>query len=107
MSAQLCNSQHEMEGIQAAFMSNHRGEVCISFSDPVYARADSILVDVKKGFIYVIIHENSFFISGVSEIMTQSFSNNKRVLLTAVRPDGSLLELTAPIRLESGAQGNK
>ena len=89
----------EEGGINAAFMSNHRGEVCIAFSDPVYARADTILLDRKSLAIHVIIHQSSFFISHVSEGMARAFENNKQALLTAIRPDGSLLELVAPIEV--------
>ncbi len=87
------------KGINAAFMSNHRGEVCIAFSDPVYARADTILLDRQSRAIHVVIHQSSFFISHVSEAMASAFENNKQALLTAIRPDGSLLELFAPIEI--------
>ncbi len=89
---------HEV-GINAAFMSNHRGQVCIAFSDPVYARADTILVNSKNLSVHAILHENSFFIGTVSEVMAHTFENNKEALLTAIRPDGSLLELSVPIEV--------
>jgi len=91
----------ERPAINAAFMRNHRGEVCIAFSDPVYARADAILLDPQKGEVFVVVHENSFFITQLSEAMIGAFQNNKEALLTAIRPDGSLLELTAPVQIES------
>lgn len=91
--------ESEQEGIRAAFMSNHRGQVCIAFSDPVYARADAILLDPESRCLHVVIHESAFFISQVSEAMAQAFRNNREALLTAIRPDGSLLELTAPIEV--------
>lgn len=90
--------QHPQEGINAAFMCNHRGEVCIAFNDPVYARADAVLVDKEKRGIHVILHGNAHLVSYVSEAMLKSFENNGEVLLTAIRPDGTLLELTAPIQ---------
>ena len=99
MAVEAFKQQQEQEGIRAAFMSNHRGEVCIAFSDPVYARADAILIDTASRAIHVIVHGNAFFISEVSEAMAGAFQSNKEALLTAVRPDGSLLELTAPIQV--------
>lgn len=99
MATESLKQTEEESWINAAFMSNHRGEVCIAFSDPVYARADSILVDRKKCSVHIIIHENSFLVGAVSEVMARTFENNKEALLTAIRPDGSLLELTAPIEI--------
>ncbi|MCB9991598.1 MAG: hypothetical protein H6867_09590 [Rhodospirillales bacterium] len=100
MALEACHNTPQ-EGINAAFMRNHRGEVCIAFSDPVYVRADSILVDRSHQSIHVIIHENSFFVSQVSDVMMNAFETNEHALLTAMRADGSLIELTAPI--ERGA----
>lgn len=88
------------EGINAAFMRNHRGEVCIAFSDPAYARADMVLIDRDSHAVHVILHQNAHFISNVSDVMINALESNKQALLTAIRPDGSLLELSAPIRAE-------
>ena len=88
-----------MEGLDAAFMRNHRGQVCIAFADPDYARADSIFVDRDTMAIYAIIHQASHFIGSVSENMTNAFVGSKEALLTAMRPDGSVLELTAPVQV--------
>lgn len=99
MAVEAFQQEQPRDGINAAFMSNHRGEVCIAFSDPVYARADAILIDKSKRAIHVIVHGSAFFISNVSEAMAHAFENNEEALLTAVRPDGTLLELTAPIEV--------
>lgn len=95
--------RQEEEGINAAFMRNHRGEVCIAFSDPVYVRADTVLIDRNSRAIHVILHQNAYFISQVSDVMLHAFETNKRALLTAIRPDGTLLELTAPIEIGAAA----
>ena len=89
------------EGINAAFMRNHRGEVCIAFSDPVYARADFVLIDRHSRALHVVMHQNAYFISKVSDVMLHAFETNKNALLTAIRPDGTLLELTAPIEIDA------
>lgn len=91
--------KEENRGINAAFMSNHRGQVCIAFSDPIYARADSILLDPDTRALHVVMHGRSYLISTVSEPMCRCFENNDHALLTAIRPDGSLLELEAPIQV--------
>ena len=89
----------DQAGIQAAFMCNHRGEVCIAFSDPVYAKADAIMLDKKSREIHVLVHESMYFVSKVSDVMASAFERNQNALLTSIRSDGSLLELSAPIQL--------
>ena len=37
------------EGVNAAFMRNHRGAVCIAFSDPSYVRAAPAQQGVSTG----------------------------------------------------------
>lgn len=97
MAAKALDYDHA-DGVNAAFMRNHRGEVCIAFSDPVYVRADAVLADRDNLSVHIIIHENAFFIGHVSEAMMNAFESNSEALLTAIRTDGSLLELTAPIQ---------
>lgn len=91
--------QQKETGINAAFMSNYRGEICIAFSDPVYTRADSILLDKHSHAVHVIIHGNAYLVTHVSDAMANVLENNREALLTAIRPDGTLLELTVPIEV--------
>lgn len=88
------------EAISAAFMRNHRGEVCIAFTDPAYVRADAISVNPDSMAVYVIVYENKFFIGHVSENMVRAFKSNDQALLTALRPDGTVLELLSPIKVQ-------
>lgn len=88
-----------LEGVPAAFMRNHRGEVCIAFSDPVYARADSIFVDQDNLSVYAVVHQAAHFVGTVSEGMANAIAESKEALLTALRSDGSVLELFAPVQV--------
>lgn len=87
------------EGLDAAFMRNHRGQVCIAFADPDYARAESIFVDQDTFAIYAVIHQASHLVGTVSEGMLAAFAESREALLTALRADGSLLELMAPVQV--------
>jgi len=89
------------EEVNAAFMRNHRGAVCIAFSDPSYVRADAILVDRASGAVHAVLHENSCLIGHVSGGMVRAFTENREVLLTALRPDGTVFELVAPVHANS------
>ena len=90
--------QDETE-INAAFMRNHRGDVCIAFSDPAYVRSDAVMIDPADLSVYAVIHQSSYLIGSVSETMARAFAENEQALLTALRPDGSVYELFVPIQI--------
>lgn len=85
--------------IQAYFSYNHRGEARIAFSDPVYARADSVLLEQESGALHVIVHERAHYVGQAPERVMHAFENNRKVLLTATRPDGRVLEFMAPVSI--------
>ena len=93
-----CHLAEPDEGVNAAFMRNHRGAVCIAFSDPVYVRSDSILVDPANGAVHAILHETCCLLGYVSQGMARAFAENREALLTALRPDGTVFEMTAPVQ---------
>ncbi len=83
--------------VQAAFLCNRTGDVCIAFDDPAFVQSDAILIDVEKGNIHAILHEADRLLGHVSPIMLKAFRSRDTALLTAVRPDGSIFEMTAPV----------
>ncbi len=99
MAFQSYNATGHEEEVSAAFMRNHRGAVCIAFADPLYVRAEKIIVDPANGDIHAVVYEASHFLGRVSEGMMHSFTENEKVLLTALRPDGTIFELGAPVHI--------
>ncbi len=99
MAAEALLQDGQETEINAAFMRNHRGEVCIAFRDPAYTRAEAILVDDRTCAVHALLHESAFYITNVSDLMARAMADNETVILTALRPDGSLLEMTAPVRV--------
>jgi hypothetical protein len=87
------------DGVSAAFMRNHRGEVCIAFADPVYVRSEAILIDRDTCQIHAVLHESSHLLGHVSEGMAEAFLRKREALLTAIRPDGTVFELLAPVQV--------
>lgn len=83
--------------VNAAFLRNHAGEVCIALSDPVFVQSDSIVVDRSTLCVFAVLHESAHFIGAVSEMMADAFSKNDHVLLSAMRGDGTMFELNAPV----------
>lgn len=87
------------EGVSAAFLRNHHGKVCIAFADPVYVRADAIVVDLDGREVHAVLHQASHFISRVSDVMANALAENAEALLTAVKSDGTVFELFAPVQV--------
>ena len=87
----------EPEGVNAAFMRNHRGDVCIAFADPAYVRSEKILIDKNSHTIHAILHESIYFLGSVSDMMLNAFHTRKQALLTSLRPDGTIFEIMVPV----------
>lgn len=83
--------------VNAAFLRNYAGEVCIALSDPVFVQSDSIVVDCSTRCVFAVLHEAAHFIGAVSEGMAEAFSKNDHVLLSAMRGDGTMFELSVPV----------
>lgn len=97
MDVRAAEDHGEYEGLEAALLKNRRGEVCITFEDPVFVHADAIYVDQADHAIHAIIYETPYLVAHVSDEMTAAFALSKEALLAAVQPDGTVLELMAPV----------
>ena len=93
------STANQEAGISAAFLRNHHGKVCIAFSDPAYVRSDVIVINPEDMSVYAILHESAHFISQVSETMARALAENTEALLTCIRNDGSVFELSAPVQI--------
>lgn len=82
---------------EAAFLKNHAGEVCIALSDPVFVQSDTIVVDRATLCVFAVLHEAAHFLGAVSQGMADAFARTDHVLLSAMRADGTMFELTAPV----------
>lgn len=81
----------------AAFLYNHAGGVRISLSDPAFVHADAIVLDRATLSVFAVLHAAPHYLGAVSDKMADAFSKNSHVLLSALRGDGSVFELTAPV----------
>ncbi len=89
---------------EVGFIVNMKGEVCIAFSDPAFVQTDTVLVDPRAAHIHAILHQEDYDLGPVSPAILEQFGRRREALLAAVRPDGSIFELSVPIRV---AQGGK
>ncbi len=93
--------------VDAAFLRNHAGEVCIALSDPVFVQSDAIVVDCATLCVFAVLHESAHFLGAVSEGMAEAFSRTDHVLLSSMRGDGTTFELSAPVTARcSGAKSH-
>lgn len=97
MLGQAVDIDRQSEWLDAALLKNRRGEVCITFDDPVFVHADAVYVDLSEQAVYALIYERPYLVARVSEGMAVAFLKAREVLLAAIQPDGSILELVAPV----------
>lgn len=97
MLTQAVDIDRQREWLDAALLVNARGDVCITFEDPVFVHADAVYIDADEQAIYAIIYERPFLVARVSAGMAAAFIKANDVLLAAITPDGGILELTAPV----------
>ncbi len=81
----------------AAFFRGHDGRVRISLSDPTYVHSDAVVIDPSTLCVFAILYESPHYLGPVSKDMAEAFSRSDHVILSAMRPDGSVFELSAPI----------
>jgi hypothetical protein len=81
----------------AAFLRNHAGDVCIALSDPAFVQSDAIVIDRSTLCVFAVFHEAAYYLGSVSQGMAEAFTRKKDVVLSAMRADGTVFELTAPI----------
>jgi|GEM_PF-2804554 len=96
----VCPSVKQAD-VEAAFMQNYRGAICIAFDDPSWVNADKILIDKHTGGVHAILHESSYFLGHVSSGMAKAFTENREALLSSVRSDGTIYELMVPVHSAS------
>jgi hypothetical protein len=96
MVEQIYSSDHDLH---AAFLCNRGGDVCIAFDDPVYVGSEAILIDADQRTVHAVLHQSQWLLGYVSQAMMQSFCQRPEALLTALRPDGSIYEMMAPISI--------
>lgn len=85
-----------MFDISSHFTVRDSGCLAISFDDPTFVRAEMVLFDRVNGRVEVLLHGKLHSVGQVPEELMRQFEENGRdVLLTAVRTDGSSLELSS------------
>jgi hypothetical protein len=81
--------------ISSDFLITESGCVAILFDDPNFVRSETVLFDRINGVVEVLLQGKLHQVGQVPEQLMLSFAENKDVLLTAIRIDGSPFELTS------------
>jgi hypothetical protein len=88
-----------MADVSSSFLRNGSGDVAIVFDDPTFVRAEIVLLDRSRGAVHALLHERLHLIGEVSRDMADMMCQKSDVLLSSVRPDGSVLDMRADLRL--------
>lgn len=90
---------HDAHDAHATFLQNQRGEVCISMDDPAYVRSEALLVNRSDGSVLCVLHESEHLLGHTTPLMLKAMTDHGSALLSALRADGTLLEISAPVRV--------
>lgn len=90
-----------MADISTSFCVLDTGLASILFDDPTFVRSETVLFDRQNGYVEVLLQGKLHQVGQVPSELMARFAENKDVLLTAVRIDGSSLELKSRLVIVS------
>jgi hypothetical protein len=90
------SSQH-LGSSEVSFGKNASNQPFISFFDPSYVRAETIVFEPKTRKVHAVLHENLHFLGQIPEELGASFQSCPSVLLSAPHYSGAAVQMTAHI----------
>lgn len=86
-----------MSDIHSSFSLRDNGGVHIFLDDPTFVRAETVLVDMRSGEVQALLHEKLHSLGAAPANIVAAFKENCEVMLSAVRIDGSSLQLRSHV----------
>ncbi len=86
------------DAINALFLKNAEGDLCIAFDDPLYVRAQAVFIDPGSREVTGLIDGVTVAFGKVSARLAGSFIERKHILLTAPHPDGFDIAINTQLR---------
>ena len=71
------------------------GKMAIMFDDPNFARCETIIFDETTGYLHAVLEDKPMSIGHITGALVKEFSKQSKIQLSALRPDGSMLNLDA------------
>lgn len=90
-------NQLTYHGVRATLSRNQDDALSIAFFDPTYVRADSVFYNSADHSIHAVIEGWSYYVGDADEVISSDLKSVKDIELMAVRPDGSILKMRAPV----------
>ena len=84
-----------MLAVNSDFLCNDKGVVGISFDDPNFVRAETIMFDSATGEVHALLNNAQMLVGRIHNTMIKAFSNQNKVMLSSMRIDGSILGMEA------------
>ncbi|MCB1559092.1 MAG: hypothetical protein KDJ50_09250 [Alphaproteobacteria bacterium] len=81
--------------ITSDFQVNDSGAILIAFDDPTFVRSETVLLDRDNGHVQVLLQGKLHPVGKVPLELMEMFAENRDVILSSIRIDGSCLELTS------------
>lgn len=86
-----------MSDIHSSFRLQDNGGVHIILDDPTFVRAETVLVDMRSGEIQALLHQKLHSLGPAPANIMAAFRDNSDVMLSAIRIDGSNLQLKSHV----------
>lgn len=86
-----------MSDIHSNFTLRDNGGVHIILDDPTFVRAETVLVDMRSGEIQALLHQKLHSLGSAPANIMAAFRENSDVILSAIRIDGSSLQLKSHV----------
>lgn len=88
-----------MADISSSFKLKDNGGIHITLDDPTFVRAETVLVNIKSGEVSALLQQKLHSLGEAPANVMTAFQNKCDVTLTAIRIDGSCLELRSHVVL--------
>ena len=83
------------QAVNASFLLDSENHPHISFDDPAYIRAETILLNKNDRSVHAVLYEGQFLIGHLPAELGDSFARHKSITLSADHFTGKKISLTA------------
>jgi hypothetical protein len=87
------------QDVQSSFLINQSGQIAIVFDDANFVRSEYIVIHANTGFVQALVKDTWVSLGKVSDKLLSACQDQTSILLSGLRADGSILDLSAQLRV--------
>lgn len=89
----------EQDGIHAAFMCNHLGDISATFPSVIHTKASCLRFCQQTGDVRIEIGGAEHYVTTVSQAMAKMMSERQSIRVRAMRSNGEMCEAIMPLEV--------